>query len=376
MRLHAPRIPTLVVAIVSLLAVACNDAPALTNDGYPVTDVGPFEVGYRRLMTTYDPMDGTGPRTIRVAIWYPTVDNIVDVTTEGHAYTLILRETNAFLDAPLRPSVYRDGYPVVVHSHGDWGHADQNFHVAEGLARHGYVVVSPNHEQNSSLDIATMTNRLSTNYYRPMDVSAALDLIESGLPAGDPLAGKCVTDRVVLSGHSRGTQTVLALLGLQWDRSMRETECANGNYAAGGGCPAAQLARFDANYRDPRVIAAVLAGGDGGPSAFVGGAAAMNTLTTPLFFLTGTDDGAYSGVTSLVPTLTGPESSLAVFTGGCHDLPAGGGCTNITDAEAWPVINDYYRAFVRRHLFDDQTATVIGILDGTIALSPKVTYTP
>ena len=362
------------VALAALFAGCGRDATG-NDDGFPVTDFGPFEVGYRRLETTYDANDGHGPRTIRVSVWYPAPADAADHSPEGRAQTFLARDMNAFLNAPLAPAAYRRGYPLVVHSHGDWGYSDQNFHVAEGYARHGYVVVAPMHEGNTALEVGAMIDLLATNYRRPMDVVAALDLIESGLPASDPLYHKVVTDRVIVSGHSRGTVSVMAVLGAQFDRALRETECTNGNYASGGGCTPAELARFDVNYGDDRFIAAVLAGGDGGPSTFVGGQTTFDAMTTPMLFMTGTDDGAYPGVTALFPTLTN-DSHLVVFQGGCHDLPAGGGCPMITDTEAWPIIDDYNRAFVRRQLFDDETPDVTGILDGTIVLSPKVTYTP
>lgn len=226
---RTPKSHVLIACLAAALATACGGGGApLTNDGFDVTEIGPFEVGYRRLEATYDPQDGGPLRTIRVSVWYPTEDDIADTSAEGHAYTFIGREMSAFLNAPLRASVYRDGYPVVVHSHGDWGYSDQNFHVAEGLARHGYVVAAPMHEQNSALDLAMMLDRVATNYRRPMDMRATIDLLESGLPESDPLFGRCATDRVIVSGHSRGTGAAFALLGAQFDRAYFETQCTAG----------------------------------------------------------------------------------------------------------------------------------------------------
>lgn len=373
---RASRSSVLVVCLAAALTAACaEDEAPRTNDGFDVTEAGPFEVGYRRLEATYDPQDGGPMRTVRVSVWYPTEDDIADTSTEGHAYTFIGREMNAFVNAPLRAPAYRDGYPVVVHSHGDWGYSDQNFHVAEGLARHGYVVVAPMHEQNTALDLTMMLDRVATHYRRPMDLRATIDLLESGLPESDPLFGRCVTDRVIVSGHSRGTVAAFALLGAQFDRSYFETQCMAGTYDAGGGCTEAQLARFEANYLDSRVVGAVIANSGGNPDAVVGGIATYQALAAPLLFVNGTEDNSHASVTSLFPSFATPDKTLVVFDGGCHDLPAGGGCTNITNDEAWPPMNSYYRAFSRRWLFDDMGDTVTGLLDGTISLSPKVTVT-
>jgi hypothetical protein len=95
-----------------------------------------------------------------------------------------------------------------------------------------------------------------------------------------------------------------------------------------------------------------------------------------MLFMVGTDDGAVTGTQSRVAAFAGPEVALAVFTGGCHNLFAGGGCTNVTDGAAWPVIDTYYVAHARRYLFDDQGQVVTSILDGTTSLSGIVTFTP
>lgn len=375
-----------VAGVAGALALASCSSSA-PNAGFDIEAEGPFGAGFRELPLTYTLPDGRGARTIKVSIWYPMPADFYDSPlAEGCAnYNILSGDScGAVQNAPLEPSVYERGYPLVVHSHGHLGWSSQSKHLGEHLARHGYVVVAPNHEGNTILDVND-PDYLALKYERALDIRETLDLIESGLPTDDPLHGAVVTDRVIMSGHSRGTTTVWALLGAQYSRSVVEASCAAGSYDTRGGCPAEVVAMFDTNFGDPRIVAAMQMGGDGGPSDF-GGAATFDAIPTPVLAMTGTMDGGRSGIMALDTALTQRPFPWLDWAGACHNFWAhdpfdavpgtSDPCSQFDHAEGQAAFRTYALAFTRAHLFGDTSALVTGILDGSTVVSSIVTYHP
>ncbi|MFP6684739.1 MAG: hypothetical protein VB934_08505, partial [Polyangiaceae bacterium] len=125
-----------------------EDSPPLVVPdpfNYAVQDDGPFAAGYRTIETTYSSLAGAGERTITVNLWYPTQD------TDGEPprYELFLLDPDVFADASLAPSAYGGTYPVWVHSHGHTGFGGNSSEVWRHLATHGWVVVAPDHKDNT-----------------------------------------------------------------------------------------------------------------------------------------------------------------------------------------------------------------------------------
>lgn len=75
-----------------------------------------------------------------------------------------------------------------------------------------------------------------------------LDLLEE-LPDDDPLTGLVRTDRVVMSGHSRGASTVWSVAGATFEEGAAAQLCPD--------CSDDQLALFDGGLHDPRVVVTV-----------------------------------------------------------------------------------------------------------------------
>ncbi len=194
--------------------------------------MGPFPVG---TMTVWledtehpnphaflDPYGPSTPRMLRVEIWYPTTEEHRDGPFVG--YNLIddapdsLKErigaveiddlvVQAVRDAPLRS---QDGpYPLVIFSHGAFGVRFQNVFQTVPLASHGYIVVSPDHQYNTTWEYLE-------HGFQPQEVAnAAQPRVYDGQFLIDTMAAwaedpesmwyqRVAMERVGITGHSFG----------------------------------------------------------------------------------------------------------------------------------------------------------------------------
>jgi hypothetical protein len=240
------------------------------------------------------------------------------------------------------------GYPVHAYSHGSAAFGGSSSDVIRYFASHGWVAVAPDHKGNLLSD-QNAPVALTMHYLRSLDITAALDSLEA-LPADDPLAGKCLTKNVLLSGHSFGTQTTWATAGATFDMAYIQSKCDAGS-SFPEPCTPEQIAVFQPGLRDPRVKAGLpLAGA---PEV-------------------GTDDKV--GAENIWAYVSAIDFTWLEIEGGCHQLFAVGGCSKITDAEGFPLVRTYALAFAERHILGDMSAKVAGLLDGTDVLSPKVHF--
>lgn len=353
--------------LLGTLACACGDDPVNGLD-FAVDEPGPFAIGYREITVTYQP-PADALRTITVAIWYPVdADVAAAIEAPEYAFYTLFPSFYAIVDAPAAPPVYEGGYPVIVHSHGATSFPGNSYLLAEAFASHGFVVAAPRHV-GDTLQMSSTPVPLANRYERPLDVSATLDALAT-LPEGDPLAGRLVTERAILTGHSRGSFTVWAALGATFDVAYVQARCDGGAYDDAGGCPPAQIAAYESSYHDPRFVGAIPMAGSGDGDWF-GGAAGMNGVTTPILMMTGSDDPV--GADALWQSVTAPPMTWIDIAGGCHQLYGFGRCPNVSDDVAQPIIAAYAIAFARRQLFADDDPTVLGLLDGTIIPSDIVT---
>ncbi len=174
---------------------------------------GPFTPG-----TDLFEMAGPDGISMPVQVWYPSSDApgdpyIYDELIEGGA------TRNASPDC----SAVR---PVLVFSHGNSGIRYQTFSTMEHLASHGYVVVAPDHVDNTFLD---MDEDLWPAHVlrRPLDIAAAFDGLlalnsdENTDVHGcvDPAAGYAVM------GHSFGGFTTYGVAGASIAVDLLEQDC-------------------------------------------------------------------------------------------------------------------------------------------------------
>lgn len=209
-------------------------APASADAAPHPGMLGPYPVGVRTetFVDTLRIDETTGePRKLVTEIWYPAVEAAREGPFQSYAlYDRIpedLREglspedlgtltTEAVRDAAPRA----DGvsFPVVVFSHGKGGLREQSNYFTVFLASHGYVVASPDHQGDTTVDLLrelvedgdlqedTVMEAMAE---RPDDVVALLDLLREGLGADDPLRPLLDFERVGCAGHSFGAYTCL-----------------------------------------------------------------------------------------------------------------------------------------------------------------------
>jgi dienelactone hydrolase len=189
---------------------------------------GPWPVGHLTLLVT----DAARDRDLAIEVWYPADESARADAETGEpasaygvdeaqvtAYAGLLETAPAGCPNPrtgsardATPATPADGaaWPVVAFSHCHNCVRFSSFSIAERLASHGFVVVAPDHTDNTLFDYLDGTDvELSSDFLpvRAADVSFALDqvLAGEGLPAA--LAGALDGDRVGVFGHSFGAVT-------------------------------------------------------------------------------------------------------------------------------------------------------------------------
>ncbi|NOZ02256.1 MAG: hypothetical protein GXP54_10260 [Deltaproteobacteria bacterium] len=217
---------------------ACPDGFCPAGPGYAPdpTKMGPYPVGVRTvILVDHNPTnlneDGT-PRELRTEIWYPTTEEYRDgphtvyaPLDEAPADLLPLFEgldpgsidTPAVRDAPVRPA--GAPYPLVLFSHGAFAVRYQSVFFTVKLASHGYVVISPDHQNNTIWDLFRKGfDRELLGYsawHRPLDATFLMDQMTEWTkdPAND-FFQIIDTDHMGASGHSFGgfTSTAAACL--------------------------------------------------------------------------------------------------------------------------------------------------------------------
>jgi predicted dienelactone hydrolase len=157
-----------------------------------------YKVGYRELTLT----DGKRGRTLKTAVWYPTVDG------EDKA-------TSAFFGGA--PDASGGPYPLILFSHGDRGKstAGQADFLKNAWAGQGFVVVAPDHQKNTTYDSDDSdANRAAIQFDRPLDIRFVTDqVLLLNADTTSFLHGMVNPDSIGISGHSFGGHTTLMVAG-------------------------------------------------------------------------------------------------------------------------------------------------------------------
>lgn len=130
---------------------------------------------------------------------------------------------DATIDAPMAPasSVASARLPVCLISHGGGGSHLLYRTIGTCLARHGYIVASPEHPGDNRND-RSLSNTDAAAVLRPRQVSLTLDAIFA-----EPFFQAADASRVGMVGHSMGGYTALALVGGHpWSRAGRQLPVA------------------------------------------------------------------------------------------------------------------------------------------------------
>jgi predicted dienelactone hydrolase len=229
--------------------------------------------------------------------------------------------------------------------------------------------------------LVTCGNTAELFEQRPQDVSAMLDHLQ-GLPAEDALSGMASAD-VVLVGHSYGGYTGLVVAGARFAMAHLEAECEP--EAESGLCSGfpENAERLREGFYDARIKVLVpIAAGD--YNVLRDGIAAIEVPT--LFMTANSDlnnpdevDGDPIWAQLQRPTNRRVRFDRAghfSFTSICSIIgPLGddNGCSEnmVAAEELHPVINQYVMAFVRLHLFGDESGRAL--IDGEVSLRDEVT---
>lgn len=340
--------------------VVPSDVPAVGDPlAWDVRRRGPFHTGYRLLSLTYTPRGSTTPRTLPVHVWYPTHA----IAGPHPVYGRFFRDPEAVTDAPIAPPAHPMGYPLQVYSHGDHGFGGTTHVLMRYFASHGWVTVAPDHIGNTLFDTPT-PRPFNINHLRPQDVRAALEFVAS-LPASDPLAGRCVVSRTLLTGHSYGTHTVWSGVGATYDVDAVARRCTMDST-----CTADDRAVMRGSLGDPRFVAGIPMAGSISRDLF--GADGHRSVMVPILAMSGTADPV--GAETQFMTTAPVDLTWIDIQGACHQFFALGGCEAIPDSFQDTIMGAWAMAFARRHVLGDNDATVRAILDGTMSLSDRVSF--
>jgi predicted dienelactone hydrolase len=237
--------------MVLLLLLACAEptpTPPVEVPWTPPGERGPWEAG----VTTIVVADPRG-RDLTLEVWYPAVPEPGDAPD---AYAEVPLTFDSYRDAP--PAREAGPRPLLAFSHGYGGIRFQSATLCEHLARHGYVVVAPDHEGTILvwLDLDEMDRHMLE---RPDDVRHAVDEVLRRSILGDPLLGGMVDgDRYAVLGHSFGAVTALAVGGAMPDFAQAELACAEVGRDGCGFLPAVDPADVAGHgIVDPRAEAIV-----------------------------------------------------------------------------------------------------------------------
>lgn len=211
--------------------------PEPPPEAAPAAERGPYAVSARTLRFT----DSRGKELV-VEVWYPG-DYAADEPPDPYPPTTLSGAAVRDQPADLRGAPY----PVVGFSHGFAGIRFQSVYLVEHLASHGMVVVAPDHERNTFLDLDTDAV-IEVLVERPGDVSEAVDALFRESEEGDWGPGLVQRGEWVAAGHSFGSYTTLVLGGGEIDYSGVERFCSRNS----------NLACSVADSRDPDEVQALV----------------------------------------------------------------------------------------------------------------------
>lgn len=335
-------------------------APAGPGAAPDPSVLGPYAVGVRTL-TFLDPERETpgkeGPRKLVTEIWYPAAGHTRD--DEKDAFVLYeqlpeslregltvedlgVLETEAVRDAETYEGVR---FPVVVFSHGKGGVRQQSTFYTVLLASHGYVVVSPDHEGDTIVELleageVDVTSTVDSFVLRPGDVSFLLNELEV-LDEDDPLTALMDLERVGVTGHSFGALTSFRAAGsdLRIDAIVAHTPVGIGLVEAG-------LEATVDEFGIPYLIAA--AGLDRTLEKNLHADSLWSHMVPPRFYLTLKTAGHFTYSDLCILDVEAIDVALNIDAS--NVLTDGCGEENVGPDVAFPVINHYSVGFFNAYL--------------------------
>ncbi|TNE91566.1 MAG: hypothetical protein EP330_05005 [Deltaproteobacteria bacterium] len=286
--------------LLPLFLLACHPAedPEPIDVWSPPDSEGTFLAG-----TLDDSFVGSEDLALTVQVWFPASEGDTDfVEYDGLMLGGAVEDGVPACDVPR---------PAVVFSHGNGGIRFQSFFLTEHLARHGYVVVAPDHDGNTLYGNDLPRGELALR--RPRDVTDSFDwLAAQAADPASPLFGCIDPDAgFAMTGHSFGGYTTLAVAGAPLDLDALASHCAaDSDLLCGAETAWAESHPDDASgdLSDSRAWAAV-------PLAPAGAIALVESgIEVPTLAIGGIEDGLTTWQDQLEPIyagLTTEERALA-----------------------------------------------------------------
>ncbi|NIW49269.1 MAG: hypothetical protein GWN30_32235 [Gammaproteobacteria bacterium] len=200
-------------------------APVVEASEIPYSIQGTYSIGFTTLS-----IDSNSP--LSLAVWYPAeqvneyetkVSYPFEVKFTQPLGTLSVAsfEGKAVLNAP--PDFSMSPYPLVILSPGFGIRPTAYAWLAEHLASYGFVVLSPNH--NEQLDPEHHLWRAVIA--RPKDILAVFSYVDESIQAGTALSKLYDPTTVAVIGHSFGGYTALAAAGARIDTRSFRAYCSD-----------------------------------------------------------------------------------------------------------------------------------------------------
>lgn len=222
-----------------------------------------------------------------------------DATANG-PHTVIFRQFTWYDkqgDRTLPVDIYysqvaTESKPLIIFTHGRGSVRSELQYLAEHLASHGYVVVTPEHPGSNENQINTKLTIAPQEFLaRPRDINFVIDqLAQMNNKAGE-WRGKLGTDNILIVGYSLGGSTALSLAGAQMDLSETPANCQAHIMTFSLGevtqCVAAQLPEDQYDLREPRIKSVIALSPT---TSLLFGANGLNKLAVPTLMLFGSED--------------------------------------------------------------------------------------
>jgi predicted dienelactone hydrolase len=357
----------LAIPLAGLLLTACDlkeplpFEPASPQAAPDPAEMGPYPVGVRTVVFEDPNRETPGregqPRRLVCEVWYPAVEATRGQPTETYVLYDHLPEslrdgltpealgelaTAAVRDAQPRAN---EQFPTIIFSHGKGGVRQQSTFYTVALASHGYVVVAPDHEGDTMVELleagdVDVTSTIDSYFLRPGDVSFLIRELDA-LDESDPLQPLIDTSVVGVTGHSFGALTSFRSAG-----SDARVTAIVGQTPAGVGLVEAGLEVQVEDFGIPYMIQA------GGKDRTLPKEDHADTLwddmVAPRYYLNLRSAGHFTYSDLCILDVEAIDEALDVDAS--NVLTDGCGEENLSSERAFPVINHYSVGFFNAYL--------------------------
>ncbi len=366
----------------------------LRPDAPPYSIRGTHPVGTRDLVIASE-------SPLEITVWYPALneDNFEEAIIYPYTLkmdmppgTIATIAGRAISEAPYDLS--EEPYPLVILSPGFALGRTTYAWLAEHLASHGFVVISPEHVEKYE---PALTGFWQGAITRPQDILAVLAYVDEQIGTGGTLEGLVNAELVAVIGHSSGGYTALAAAGAQLDTDAMAARCKTAGETADPNvwlcsllmpyvADMAALAGLDSipvglwpSSADPRIDAIVPMAGN----AYEFDQQGLAEITVPMMAMGGTHDIgtpymwgthlAYEHVSSATKVLVAFENAdHMIFGSDCEALPVYTeiGFYQLCSDPVWDMdrahdlINHFTTAFLLAELYQDTDAAAALAPDG------------